>query len=607
MLVIDLRLCLLSYRRGFSLQEALEIAYDDDIEEIFIEPPDAGVLTDADSGDEDGGGLIDNLSGAQLRAQAEVRLLNNDRIGGCSANDQTQESTPPQGQSSPPLQNMHKLEDFEWIRGDLEPNNQNFPAPNYSQYQNMSPVQLFELFIDDDILSLLIRETSTYALFKNCPDPRVSLEEMKCYLGILILTGYNDLPGQRFYWDSDSDMRNHLVYNSMRRDRFLQISRFIHFADNNNPDISDKIWKMRPLMDKVKSKFLEHFQPEEHLCYDESMIKYFGKHSCKQFIRGKPVRFGYKMWCLNTTSGYLVNFEMYQGNNPRRSPEYEKLFGKASAPMITMLDEIGTIKGIQPYKLFFDNLFTGTNLLKYLRDRRYQGTGTVRENRLPRECPLPGKKAFEKHPRGSFDSIIDKGNGILFVRWVDNGVVTLASTCFGLEPMGTVRRYSKAEKRMIQVTRPNVIGTYNSHMGGTDLMDENISRYRIGVRGKKWWWCLFTWMLDACMQNAWQLHKKSKGTLPQLEFRREIVKSYLKSFGTQPKGAGRTSTSTSSVTLNRVSDDLRYDKRDHFVVRIPQNKRRRCTGEGCASSGRTMCNKCNVGLCIDCFCLFHTP
>ncbi|KAJ8915372.1 hypothetical protein NQ315_008259 [Exocentrus adspersus] len=97
-------------------------------------------------------------------------------------------------------------------------------------------------------------------------------------------------------------------------------------------------------------------------------------------------------------------------------------------------------------------------------------------------------------------------------------------------------------------------------------------------------------MLDACMQNAWQLHKKSKGTLPQLEFRREIVKSYLKSFGTQPKGAGRTSTSTSSVTLNRVSDDLRYDKRDHFVVRIPQNKRRRCAGEGCASSGRTMVN-----------------
>lgn len=41
---------------------------------IFIEPPDANVLTDKDSGDEEEGGLVDNLSGQQLLAGAEVRL-----------------------------------------------------------------------------------------------------------------------------------------------------------------------------------------------------------------------------------------------------------------------------------------------------------------------------------------------------------------------------------------------------------------------------------------------------------------------------------------------------------------------------------------------------
>ncbi|KAK9712108.1 hypothetical protein QE152_g25043 [Popillia japonica] len=99
-------------------------------------------------------------------------------------------------------------------------------------------------------------------------------------------------------------------------------------------------------------------------------------------------------------------------------------------------------------------------------------------------------------------------------------------------------------------------------------MDENISRYRISMRGKKWWWCLFSWLLDACIQNAWQMHKKSGGVLPQLEFRREISKTYLKSYGVPPKAAGRTPTASTSVTLNRISDDLRYDQRNHLVVRV---------------------------------------
>lgn len=557
------------FRRGFTLKEALEMAYNDDIDEIFIEPPDAGVLTDEDSGEEDGGGYADNLSGSQLRAQAEVKLLNNNRIGGYSSDDiavgntgtpPTQppvpQDTSPQSSSpqlSPPQRIFPRpttsvqLETSEWIEGDLQPSCKRFPTRSYAQHQYLSPVELFEKFFDDEILSLLLEETSRYALFKNCPDPKVSAGEMKCFIAILILSGYNELPGKRFYWDSNNDMRNDLVYNSMRRDRFLQISRFIHFADNHNPDLSDKIWKMRPLMDRIKNKFLNHFEPEEHLCYDECMVKYFGRHSCKQFIRGKPIRFGYKIWSLNTPSGYLINFEMYQGNSPRRSPEYEKLFGKASAPMITMLDEIVAVKGIQPYKLYFDNLFTGITLLKYLRDEGYQGTGTVRETRFPKTCPLTGKKILAKKARGTYESIIDKANGIIFVRWVDNGVVTAASTCFGVHPMGNVRRYSQMEKKIVQVLRPSVIAKYNSAMGGTDLKDENLSRYRISMRGKNWWWCLFTWILDACVQNAWQIHKKSGGTLPQLQFRREIVNNYLNSFGVPPKGPGKVSISTISV------------------------------------------------------------
>lgn len=588
------------------MEEALEIAYGDvNVDEIYIEPPDSGALTDEDSGDEDGGGLIDNLPGSQLRAQAEIKLVNNERIGGFTSEPSAEKAQDTSLHSSVAFERQDPKK-IHWIQGDFEPNSKQFLKGNYSKFEYYTPVQLFEMFFDEEIMRFLLEESTRYAFFLNCADPKISMSEMKCFLGILIVSGYCEVPGKRFFWDVRSDMRNEMVYNSMRRNRFLEICRFLHFSDNNYPDASDKIWKLRPLMDRIKTKFLNFFEPEEHLCYDESMVKYFGRHSCKQFIRGKPIRFGYKIWCLNTPSGYLVDFEMYQGNNPRRTIEYEKLFGKASEPLVTMLDEVKNAKGFCPFKLYFDNLFTGISLLKFLKDSGYQGTGTLRENRIPKSCTLTRKEAMEKKARGTFESVIDKDDGILFLRWIDNGVVTAASTCFGVHPLTNARRFSRAEKKVVQMPVPNAIAKYNRSMGGTDRMDENIAEYRIAIRSKKWWWCLFTWLLDACIHNAWQIHKNYGGKLTQLEFRRSIAQNYLTSYGVPPKGPGRTSIASNSVTLHRISDDLRYDRTDHLIIRTTNNKRRRCAGEGCSSHVRTICKKCDVGLCIECFAIFHT-
>jgi hypothetical protein len=65
-------------------------------------------------------------------------------------------------------------------------------------------------------------------LFKNLTDPEVSKEELKLFLGVLIASGYNELPGRRFYWDSGMDMRNGMVYNTIRRDRFVQIMKYLN-------------------------------------------------------------------------------------------------------------------------------------------------------------------------------------------------------------------------------------------------------------------------------------------------------------------------------------------------------------------------------------------
>ncbi|KAF5305433.1 hypothetical protein FQA39_LY01524 [Lamprigera yunnana] len=70
---------------GFSLSDALDIIFANDdianqVDEVFIEPPEATVDTDEDSAEADQGGMLHNLTGRQLRAPVEIRLIDNTRI-----------------------------------------------------------------------------------------------------------------------------------------------------------------------------------------------------------------------------------------------------------------------------------------------------------------------------------------------------------------------------------------------------------------------------------------------------------------------------------------------------------------------------------------------
>jgi len=49
--------------------------------------------------------------------------------------------------------------------------------------------------------------------------------------------------------------------------------------------------------------------------YDEMMVKSYAKISLKQFIRGKPIRFGIKLWGLCTSDRFLLNLDLYCGKN----------------------------------------------------------------------------------------------------------------------------------------------------------------------------------------------------------------------------------------------------------------------------------------------------
>ncbi|XP_068213979.1 piggyBac transposable element-derived protein 3-like [Palaemon carinicauda] len=334
------------------------------------------------------------------------------------------------------------------------------------------------------------------------------LEGLALPLGLLEPpSGYHTLPSRRLYWSLDADVGVELVAKAMSRDRFEEILRFLPSTDNQALNKDDKLAKIRPLMNHLNTRFAMAYPMDQHISLDEAMIEYFGRHGYKQCIRNKPVRFGFEAWCLNSPLGYLATFDVYQGTAFGLNRHYEERFGKGGDTLMILFEKLPSyIKDI-PVRFYLDNYFTSLPLVNHLQEINYGATGTIRDNRIPKTCPINSTNEMKKVPRGDTDVVVDNIHKILLVRWKDNAVVSVVSNISPVYPLESVSRWSAKDKKKISVSRPYLIGDYNRHMGGTDRMDQNINCYRISIRMKKWWWPISSWVIDATIQNCWLLHR----------------------------------------------------------------------------------------------------
>ena len=162
-----------------------------------------------------------------------------------------------------------------------------------------TPLDYFFQMFPLELVDLIVEESNTYAIQKNLSTDVITKEGILGFIGILLLSGYNSLPNRRLYWSSIPDTHNQLVSDTMRRNTFDDIMRRVHLADNMKMTERDPYYKVRQLFDKVNKAFKVIDVPE-NLSVDETLIPYYGRHGTKQFIRGKPVRFGYKLWSMCT-------------------------------------------------------------------------------------------------------------------------------------------------------------------------------------------------------------------------------------------------------------------------------------------------------------------
>ena len=121
-----------------------------------------------------------------------------------------------------------------WVKEDLPQSIEELEhiRPSVADYLS-TPSEVFELFLDDKAIEHLTAETIKYAFQFGKHNFAMYAEEMQTFIGILSLSGYNSVPRRRLYRSNEPDTRNELMAQSMRRNRFDEIIKYVHAAGNH--------------------------------------------------------------------------------------------------------------------------------------------------------------------------------------------------------------------------------------------------------------------------------------------------------------------------------------------------------------------------------------
>ena len=243
------------------------------------------------------------------------------------------------------------------------------------------PVSVFRTFFTEEILKRITDQTNIYGKRKKQSSNQrktskwkdVSKKEIESFLGLVILIGINDLPNIKLYWSKDMVVHNTFISLIMSRDCFLEIFYNLHLANNSSKPKQEskdysKIYKVKNFTEIMRWNFQKNYNFGRCGTIDESMIKFKGRSSIKQYLPLKPIKRDYKVWCLcDSITGYLFNYQIYLGKEIPLGEHF--VFDLISG------------HNFQGKHLYFDNFFTSLRFLENLKLQNIKACGSIRPDR----------------------------------------------------------------------------------------------------------------------------------------------------------------------------------------------------------------------------------
>ena len=486
------------------------------------------------------------------------------------------------------------------------------------------PLELFSAFFTEELLEAIVHETNRYAAQylatnhpDNTPEWQTNAEELKAYLGFMVLMGINELPEIRDYWSRDPCLHYSPIASRITRNRFEEICRYLHFIDNDTLPARGEVGyhrlqKILPIITAINKVCLENYNPCCENSIDEAMIPFKGRSSLKQYMPLKPVKRGFKVWVrADSWNGYFCEMEVYTGKAEDGTTE----MNLGERVVLKLTEKIAGMN----HQVFIDRYFTSVRLFSTLLQHNVYACGTVIATRkqFPEEV-----KVVSGLEHGEF--VFRQAGSIVTTAWKDKKVVyALSNMCDPDSSQPVTRKQKDGTVKLVDC--PSTIVAYNKHMGGVDHGDQLRSYYGVRLKSRKFYRYIFWFLFDVVVTNTYILSRYTISTDPGPQskrtlkwYRLKLAKQLIGSYCTRVR-VGRPrlhplpaqSQPTGPPRDRALLDHLPckgQSTRCHYCSRVRRPAQRRETVWYCAGcegqpplclSGRTDCT--------DCFRLWHTP
>ena len=148
------------------------------------------------------------------------------------------------------------------------------------------PKELFLLFLDDDVVDLIDRETNMYAeqcLAETGGTWSTTAVEIRECIGFHILMGINRIPEMRDYWAKDEKLHYLPIASQISRSQFEAITRHLPaFCRQQEATIKgrepgyNRLQKVQPIITAAKQHCTSIYRPNAQNSIDEATVLFKG-------------------------------------------------------------------------------------------------------------------------------------------------------------------------------------------------------------------------------------------------------------------------------------------------------------------------------------------
>ncbi|XP_077397623.1 heterogeneous nuclear ribonucleoprotein U-like protein 1 isoform X1 [Festucalex cinctus] len=507
-------------------------------------------------------------------------------------------------------------EDCNWHEADWQPNKFSFtatpgPRSTAAELDSNMPADFLELFLTDELLQQIADRTNLYAV--QCfEDPSeklpsrshlwkpVTVSDLKTFFGLTFITSYVIKPNFSLYWSEDEvDITPHFS-QTMSRNKFQIIWKFLNYNNPELDDGTDKMYEVRPVLDYVVGKFKVLYEPGQNICIDESMLNCQSCVSFKTYCPKKAVKFGIKSYLLcDSATGYCFNLE----------PD----LGEARTTSEIVFSLLDRLPG-HGYTLYMDYSYNSIAMCELLLGAETNVCGTLKKNKGEPKIFRQVRKSDMK----AAGKLVRHNKRVMVVAWQDKRMVT---TCHE-DAMQTVDVSQKGHKDDDPGLKPQCVVAYNSSMVAVQKLDKNMTYYPFVRKSPTWSKKFVAYLFQICMSNAHVLYRARhpEASITLLEFIRSVAKSWtVKQHGLvqvkkeeeeeepakRATGKGCSGRSRRNDPESRLDGQIGKHKLDYLITASRSINAKKRSGRSCRVCARKGLRKDTVLWCVSCCVALH--